>query len=525
MKLFFNYHGKDFRDYDIGDVAFDYIKFESGGKEYIIDTTGEIDINFDKDSISGRFKGEITNLVPEEPMPQEEIESAIQNMNKETFEIGLFEEGDEPSFTKLDVEILVGVNEMKFSLANKDGVKKAIDTNLKPLDYSNPEDVEAFKGLMNKLLREANLSTEEAAFFLENGANIYDKPDQLSISDGKLYFHKLDDNSSNPQKDYPSEFNACFENEKDIRDLFERTAELAESNYGEEKIPDFEKNIIDKFHDIATGWKRLEEKLKGIKKEPEIEQVKEQGPEEAELTEEDLAICKKVIPPAQYAFTLELTHGEEGEYFENKLKEIANTYRRINTDSELVNDDGSHNVGFRYFLGSSEFYVSEIDNDGICFGYNILNGDLQMSEWGSTLLDEITGIPFVEMDYHVPEGATIEGMLHSEHPDYFPDPKKKNNPQQVWDDYIENVRAFLPEKDFGNKAKVLSASKKALASLTNVEEGARIVNEEFSKRGVKDEKSLVLAIREATYPELAKELNQRQKKEQKKDKSNEGRGM
>lgn len=228
-----------------------------------------------------------------------------------------------------------------------------------------------------------------------------------------------------------------------------------------------------------------------------------------------------MIPPSQYAFTLELTHGEEGEYFENKLKEIANTYRRINTDSELVNEDGSHNVGFRYFLGSSEFYVSEIDNDGICFGYNILNGDFQMSEWGSTSLDEITGIPFVEMDYHVPEGSTIEGMLHKEHPDHFPVPEKKNYPQRVWGDYIENVRAFLPEKDFRNKAKVLDASKKALASLFDVVEGVKIVNKEFSKRGVKDEKSLVRAIREATYPELAKKLNQRQKK----DKSNEGRGI
>lgn len=152
--------------------------------------------------------------------------------------------------------------------------------------------------------------------------------------------------------------------------------------------------------------------------------------EVAELTEEDLAICKKVIPPSQYNFTLELTQGEEGEFFKNKLKEIADTYRRINVDEELVNEDGTHNVGFRYFLGSTEIFLSEIDSDGIGFGYNILNGDLQMSEWGSTALDEITNIPFIEMDYHVPAGSTIEGMLYKEHPENFPEyaPKKTEKP-------------------------------------------------------------------------------------------------
>ncbi len=160
----------------------------------------------------------------------------------------------------------------------------------------------------------------------------------------------------------------------------------------------------------------------------------------AELTDEDLAICKKVIPPSQYNFTLELTQGEEGEFFKNKLKEIADTYRRINVDEELVNKDGTHNVGFRYFLGSTEIFLSEIDSDGIGFGYNIMNGDLQMSEWGSTALDEITSIPFIEMDYHVPDGATIERMLYREHPEYFPEyaPEK-------YEVERENVKQTLDE--------------------------------------------------------------------------------
>ncbi|SFI89083.1 Mg chelatase-related protein [Treponema bryantii] len=149
------------------------------------------------------------------------------------------------------------------------------------------------------------------------------------------------------------------------------------------------------------------------------EEVHDEKKPSTELTVEDLEICKKVIPPSQYNFTLELTKGEEGDFYKGKLKEIAETYRKINTDNELVNEDGTHNVGFRYFLGNTEIYISEIDSEGIGFGYNILNGDLQMSEWGSTSMDEILSIPFIEMDYHVDKDATIEEMLYKGHQEYF----------------------------------------------------------------------------------------------------------
>lgn len=146
-------------------------------------------------------------------------------------------------------------------------------------------------------------------------------------------------------------------------------------------------------------------------------------PEPLQLTEEDLDICKMVIPPEQYKFTIELTQGEEGEFFKQKLKDIAETFRKINTDEELRNKNDTHNVGFRYFLGDTEIYISQIYTDGIGFGYTILNGDLEMSEWGDSSIEEIISIPFIEMDYHVPKDATIEQMLHNRHPDYFPAPK------------------------------------------------------------------------------------------------------
>jgi hypothetical protein len=143
------------------------------------------------------------------------------------------------------------------------------------------------------------------------------------------------------------------------------------------------------------------------------------------LTEEDIEICKKVIPPSQYAFTLELTQGEEGEFFKGKLKEIAETYKQITSDGELVNTDGTHNVGFHYFLGSTDFYISQIYTDGYAFGYAVLNGDVEMSEWGDISLDEVRNIPWLEVDYHVPKGTTIEEMLHKHIQNIFLNQKRK----------------------------------------------------------------------------------------------------
>lgn len=149
--------------------------------------------------------------------------------------------------------------------------------------------------------------------------------------------------------------------------------------------------------------------------------------EEAEiiLTEEDLDFCRKIIPPNQYAYTLELTQGEEGYFYKQKLKDIANIAKQITTDDELINEDGTHNVGFHYFVGNSDFYISEIKSDGTAFGYTILNGDLEMAEWGYQNIEEIINVnQWIEMDFHVPKGMTIERMLEENYPEYY---KQKND--------------------------------------------------------------------------------------------------
>lgn len=145
-----------------------------------------------------------------------------------------------------------------------------------------------------------------------------------------------------------------------------------------------------------------------------------------ELTTKEVGdLCQKVIPPNQFQFTLKLLKDEEGSYYLNKLFEIAKTTKSITTNEELVNKDGTHNLGLHYFLGNTDIYISQIYEDGTTFGYTILNGDIQMSEWGYSSLEEITKASrFIELDYNTKE-KTIEEALYKKYPDFFENPQKK----------------------------------------------------------------------------------------------------
>lgn len=168
---------------------------------------------------------------------------------------------------------------------------------------------------------------------------------------------------------------------------------------------------------------------------------------EIQLTPEDIEIARTMIPKAQYELTLELTQGEEGDFFKQKIKDTANIYRKIRTNKEIINDDGTHPLGFRYFLGDTEIYISEIYADGTTFGYTILNGDLEMSEWGESNLQEITEIPGMEMDYHVPRNITIEEMLYEKHPDYFENPERMQEKEHNIETSPALLETFETDKD------------------------------------------------------------------------------
>ena len=53
-----------------------------------------------------------------------------------------------------------------------------------------------------------------------------------------------------------------------------------------------------------------------------------------------------------------------------------------------------------YFLGDSDWYITEFDGIDLMFGYVILNGDLQMSELGYISLKDLLTVKNVELDFH-----------------------------------------------------------------------------------------------------------------------------
>ena len=104
MKLFFNFYG-DFSEYDREDLCFGAMEFDSNGKHYIIDLVGEVEYDFGKTEITGRFKGDVEVLSPKEPVTDEELADIILNMDKSTFRYNILDDGEEPSYRKFEGEL------------------------------------------------------------------------------------------------------------------------------------------------------------------------------------------------------------------------------------------------------------------------------------------------------------------------------------------------------------------------------------------------------------------------------------
>lgn len=214
---------------------------------------------------------------------------------------------------------------------------------------------------------------------------------------------------------------------EEIRKQNEKIKELEEiieerNNENEEillEAENGEKMTIDEYNQWNEE-KVLQEEIDDLQEGKNFISSLIQEESEIILTEEELEICRKIIPANQYAYTLELTQGEEGDFYKQKLKDIAKITHKMTTNDELVNEDGSHNVAFHYFVGNSDFYISQLYPDGTAFGYTILNGDVEMAEWGYQNIEEIINVSqWIEMDYHVPEGMTIERMLEEKYPEYY----------------------------------------------------------------------------------------------------------
>ena len=81
-----------------------------------------------------------------------------------------------------------------------------------------------------------------------------------------------------------------------------------------------------------------------------------------------------------------------------------------------------HPVIFHYRLRETHIYICEFDGEDLFFGYTVLNGDLENSEWGYSSLSEIKSIPHFKIDFYFKE-QSIEAALYTAYPEYFKKPQ------------------------------------------------------------------------------------------------------
>jgi hypothetical protein len=81
-----------------------------------------------------------------------------------------------------------------------------------------------------------------------------------------------------------------------------------------------------------------------------------------------------------------------------------------------------HPAIFHYFYESTDIYICEYDQKNDMFGFAIVGGDLDNSEWGYFSLCELTSIEPLNIDYYFTE-QSIETALYTSYPDYYKRPE------------------------------------------------------------------------------------------------------
>lgn len=245
--------------------------------------------------------------------------------------------------------------------------------------------------------------------------------------------------------------------------LLKTTAEEIKEDIEADKLDDLMTELVEEelYQNNQQEAQEIEANISSVNvPAPTNENTEEE--KSIELTEEDLEYAQKVIPEEQYMDMLQYANGEEAEHFKAKLKNAANIAREMinrKSSKELVNADGSHPCKLHYFIGGCDWYISELDKDGVGFGYAILNNDLTFSEWGSvnvcgdskyeqpltkmsvSVPVEINGREFrnsltPQLDLYLDEDTTIERELYKRDNEFFNEYEKyakieKNNEKEL----------------------------------------------------------------------------------------------
>jgi hypothetical protein len=123
-----------------------------------------------------------------------------------------------------------------------------------------------------------------------------------------------------------------------------------------------------------------------------------------------------IIPRSQLLVTAANpeTYAEPIERLMKRLEKCPKLYK--------TDDKDERPAIFHYFYGGTDIFICEYDRKDTMFGYNILNNDLENSEWGYASVSEICRIAPLNIDYWFEE-QTIEAALYKRNPNYFKKPK------------------------------------------------------------------------------------------------------
>ena len=120
---------------------------------------------------------------------------------------------------------------------------------------------------------------------------------------------------------------------------------------------------------------------------------------------------KKFMPKAQQKIVL-------------GLKEHNDVIQRLKGEIKMIPDKEQTTTVYAHFFyaGCDWFILSWDREDDIVFCYAILNGDVEMSELGYTLLSDLVEDRRIELDFYWNKKSLAQAK-YDKYPDYFPVPK------------------------------------------------------------------------------------------------------
>ena len=123
-----------------------------------------------------------------------------------------------------------------------------------------------------------------------------------------------------------------------------------------------------------------------------------------------------IFPTAQ----LQLAKKYLGKY-KGEISRLEESLKKCPALGDTIGMD-EHPAAFHYFYKSVDIYICEYSPEKrLMFGYSVMFGNLENSEWGYIDLDSILTMVFLNLDLYW-GGRSIEAALYEKYPDFFEKP-------------------------------------------------------------------------------------------------------